>query len=37
MELTDKYPELGLKDESYYYKTIDKLAGQGGFLSKLFG
>jgi len=32
-----KYPELGLKDEAYYFKTIDKLAGKGSFFSKLFG
>jgi thioredoxin 1 len=31
-----KYPELGLKDEAYYYGIIDKLAGRGGFFSKLF-
>ena len=32
-----KFPEIGLKDEGYYYKVIDKLAGKGGFFSKLFG
>jgi thioredoxin-like negative regulator of GroEL len=32
-----KYPELGLKDEAYYFNTIDKLAGKGSFFSKLFG
>ena len=32
------YPELGLKDEAYYYKVIDKLAGKakGGFFSRFF-
>ena len=32
-----KYPELGLKDSSYYFGIIDKLAGKGSFFSKLFG
>jgi thioredoxin 1 len=32
-----KYPELGLKDNSYYFGIIDKLAGKGSFFSKLFG
>ena len=32
-----KYPELGLKDHSYYFRIIDKLAGKGSFFSKLFG
>ena len=32
-----KFPEIGLKDEGYYYNVIDKLAGKGGFFSKLFG
>jgi len=32
-----KYPELGLKDNAYYYGIIDKLAGKGSFFSKLFG
>jgi len=32
-----KYPELGAKEESYYFKTIDKLAGKGSFFSRLFG
>jgi len=32
-----KYPELGLKDNSYYFGVIDKLAGKGSFFSKLFG
>ena len=32
-----KYPELGLKDNSYYFGIIDKLAGKGSFFSRLFG
>lgn len=32
-----KYPELGLKDNSYYFGIIDKLSGKGSFFSKLFG
>ncbi len=32
-----KFPEIGLREEAYYYKIIDKLAGKGGFFSKLFG
>jgi len=32
-----KYPELGLKDNSYYFGVIDKLANKGSFFSKLFG
>jgi thioredoxin 1 len=32
-----KYPELGLKDEIYYFKLIDKLAGKGSFFARLFG
>ena len=32
-----KYPELGLKDEAYYFSTIDKLAGKGSFFGRLFG
>ena len=28
-----KYPELGLKDEVYYFELIDKLAGKGSFFS----
>jgi thioredoxin 1 len=32
-----KYPELGLKDNAYYFGIIDKLAGKGSFFSKLFG
>ncbi|WP_457605372.1 thioredoxin family protein [Nitratifractor sp.] len=32
-----KYPELGLKDEAYYFGVIDKLSGKGGFFSRLFG
>jgi thioredoxin 1 len=31
-----KYPELGLKDEVYYFNLIDKLAGKGSFFSRLF-
>lgn len=31
-----KYPELGLKDESYYFGVIDKLAKKGSFFSRLF-
>jgi len=31
-----KFPELGLKDEVYYFNLIDKLAGKGSFFSKLF-
>ena len=33
------FPEIGMRDEGYYYKVIDKLAGKnkGGFFSKLFG
>ncbi len=31
-----KYPELGLKDEAYYFGIIDKLAGKGSFFSRLF-
>ena len=31
-----KYPELGLKDETYYFNLIDKLAGKGSFFSRLF-
>ena len=32
-----KYPELGLKDKSYYFSIIDKLSGKSSFFSKLFG
>ena len=32
-----KYPELGLKDNAYYFGIIDKLAGKGSFFSRLFG
>ena len=32
-----KYPEMGLKDNAYYFGIIDKLAGKGSFFSKLFG
>ncbi len=32
-----KFPEIGMKDEGYYYKIIDKLAGKKGFFSKIFG
>jgi len=31
-----KYPELGLKNETYYFEVIDKLAGKGSFLNRLF-
>lgn len=31
-----KYPELGLKNETYYFDLIDKLAGKGSFFSRLF-
>ena len=31
-----KYPELGLKDNSYYFSLIDKLTGRGSFFSRLF-
>ena len=31
-----KYPELGLKDEAYYFGIIDKLAGKGSFFSRFF-
>jgi len=31
-----KYPELGLKDNAYYFGIIDKLAGKGSFFSRLF-
>jgi thioredoxin 1 len=31
-----KYPELGLKDEAYYFNLIDKLTGKGSFFSRLF-
>ena len=31
-----KYPELGLKHETYYFDIIDKLAGKGSFFSRLF-
>ena len=31
-----KYPELGLKHETYYFELIDKLAGKGSFFSRLF-
>jgi len=32
-----KYPELGLKDNAYYFNLIDKLSGKGSFFSRLFG
>ena len=32
-----KYPELGLKDNSYYFGIIDKLSGKNSFFSRLFG
>ena len=31
-----KYPVLGLKNETYYFELIDKLAGKGSFFSRLF-
>jgi thioredoxin 1 len=31
-----KYPELGLKDEHYYFNLIDKLSGKKSFFSRLF-
>ena len=31
-----KYPELGLKEEAYYFNIIDKLSGKGSFFSRLF-
>ena len=31
-----KYPELGLKNETYYFELIEKLAGKGSFFSRLF-
>jgi thioredoxin 1 len=31
-----KYPELGLKDEAYYFGIIEKLAGKGSFFGRLF-
>lgn len=31
-----KFPELGLKHETYYFELIDKLAGKGSFFSRLF-
>ncbi|KYJ86578.1 thioredoxin family protein [Sulfurovum riftiae] len=31
-----KYPEIGLKNETYYFELIDKLAGKGSFFSRLF-
>ena len=31
-----KYPELGLKNETYYFELIDKLAGKGSLFSRLF-
>ena len=33
---TLKYPEVGLKNETYYFELIDKLAGKGSFFSRLF-
>jgi len=32
-----KYPELGLRDEGYYFGMIDKLSKRGSFFSRLFG
>jgi thioredoxin 1 len=31
-----KFPELGLKDEAYYFGIIDKLVKKGSFFSRLF-
>jgi thioredoxin 1 len=31
-----KYPQLGLKHETYYFELIDTLAGKGSFFSRLF-
>lgn len=31
-----KYPDVGLRDENYYFSIIDKLAGKGSFFSRLF-
>ena len=31
-----KYPDIGLRNESYYFDLIDKLAGKGSFFSRLF-
>ena len=31
-----KFPELGLKEESYYFGIIDKLSGKGSFFSRMF-
>ncbi len=31
-----KYPEIGIKNETYYFELIDKLAGKGSFFSRLF-
>ena len=31
-----KYAELGLKNDTYYFELIDKLAGKGSFFSRLF-
>ncbi len=31
-----KFPEMGLKDEAYYFSIIDKLAKKGSFFSRLF-
>jgi len=31
-----KYPELGLKDEAYYFGIIEKLSGKGSFFARLF-
>ena len=33
---TLKFPEVGLKNETYYFELIDKLAGKGSFFSRLF-
>ena len=31
-----KYPDIGLRNETYYFDLIDKLAGKGSFFSRLF-
>ena len=31
-----KYADVGLKNETYYFDLIDKLAGKGSFFSRLF-
>ena len=31
-----KYPDIGLRDDGYYFGIIDKLSGKGSFFSRLF-